>query len=190
MPDSPEDSDPRREACLAALARACTEAQFDTEQCDDAPFLRIAAAFHQRSEGYLLIRKATLWAAETHEYLYIYTPPPLDVALWRTVRDDALARGLARIRPHDEHMTSYVSAVLICRDWHEDAAAAVRRARFTRSFLWGLRGWARLRTLAVRLPASEDAPAICICNPSARNALLPLVRSALSPLFTLQESRS
>ena len=185
MPDSSEDSDPGRDLCLDALARGCEAARFDVRRRREAPSLRMTAVFHQHSARYALIRKATLWAAETHEYLYAYAPSDLDSALWRAILDDVLARGLAAIRPHDEHMTSYISAVLLCRSWHADAADAVRRARFVRSFRWGLRGWARLRTIAVRLPDAEQVPAACVCNASARNALLPLIRSALSPLFTL-----
>lgn len=190
MPDSCEDSDPKLSACLAALARACEDARFDVQQLREAPYLRLAAAFHQRSEGYALIRKATLWAAETHEYLYVYTPPQLDLPLWRGIRDDVLTRGLACVRPHDEHMQSCISAVLLCRNWHADAAAALRKERFSKSFLWGLRGWARLRTLAIRLPAAEGRAADHIYNPSAAKTLLPLIGNALSPLFTLQETDS
>ena len=190
MPDFPEEHDPQRDACLAAIAQACRAARFDVHPLRETPSLRMAAAFHQRGEGFVLVRKATLWAAEIHEYLYVYTPRDLNASLWRDIRDDALDRGLTRIRAHDEHMTSYVSAVLLCRSWDIGMADAVRRTRFIKSFLWGLHGWARLRTLAVRLPPSKDAPAVLACNASARNALLPLIRDALSPLFPLAPEKN
>ena len=85
---------------------------------------------------------------------------------------------------------SCISAVILCRSWQEDAATALRKERFSKSFLWGLRGWTRLRTLAIRLPASEGCPAARICNTSAEKTLLPLIGNALSSLFTLQETDS
>ncbi len=179
--------------CIAALADVCERASFDVfRHADASPPLRLSAVFHQRSEGYALIRKATLWAAETHEYIYVYTPPFLDAPAWDAIRENALSRGLDAVRPHAEHMASYISVVLLCGGWRPDAADAVRRTRFTKSFLWGLRGWVRLRTLAVRLaaPGEGAAGADWVCNASARNALLPLMRRALSPLLTLQELAS
>ena len=94
------------------------------------------------------------------------------------------------MRPHDEHMLSCISAVLLCRSWHANAATALRKERFSKSFLWGLRGWTRLRTVAIRLPAAEGCPAAHICNSSAETTLLPFIGKALSPLFTLQETAS
>lgn len=190
MPDSLEDSDPKLQSCLAALAHGCEEASFDVTRLREPHSLRLLASFHQRSEAYALVRKATLWAAETHEYLLAYSPARLDICGWEAIRKDALARGLAAVQPHTEHMVSYISIVLFCHHWHREAAGAVQKTRFVKSFLWGLRGWTRLRTLAVCLPLSEQEPALCVCNASARTTLLPLVRQTLSPLFTLQEFHS
>lgn len=40
--------------------------------------LLYSAAFHVRSEGYMLFKKAKIWAAETNEYAYIFSVPVLD----------------------------------------------------------------------------------------------------------------
>ena len=128
------------DALLAALAAA----SFDVERQDGPGSLRALCAFHRRDEAYVLHRKATLWAAETHEYVQVHCLPRLDAAAWERIRDGALAWGRARIRPHDEHMASYVSVIILCRTWHQDAAAALARCRVRKSFWLGLRGWMRL----------------------------------------------
>ena len=117
--------DGQLDALLATLAAA----SFDAERQDGPGSLRATCAFHRRDEAYVLHRKATLWAAETHEYVQVHCLPRLDMAAWERIRDGALAWGQERIRPHDEHMASYVSVIILCRSWHQDAAAAVERCR-------------------------------------------------------------
>lgn len=142
--------DGQLDALLATLAAA----SFDAERQDGPGSLRATCAFHRRDEAYVLHRKATLWAAETHEYMQVHCLPRLDMAAWERIRDGALAWGQERIRPHDEHMASYVSVIILCWTWHQDAAAAVERCRVCKSFWLGLRGWMRLRALALILPSA------------------------------------
>lgn len=149
--------DGQLDALLATLAAA----SFDAERQDGPGSLRATCAFHRRDEAYVLHRKATLWAAETHEYMQVHCLPRLDMAAWERIRDGALAWGQERIRPHDEHMASYVSVIILCRSWHQDAAAAVERCRVCKSFWLGLRGWMRLRAQGVPVPFSSRA---CIMN--------------------------
>ena len=70
-----------------------------------------------------------------------------------------------------------------------EAAEAVRRTRYSKSFWWGLRGWMRFRALALRLPPgmAERGEALYAVNAAARGTLLSLVRTALHPLFALSE---
>lgn len=177
--------DGQLDALLATLAAA----SFDAERQDGPGSLRATCAFHRRDEAYVLHRKATLWAAETHEYVQVHCLPRLDMAAWERIRDGALAWGQERIRPHDEHMASYVSVIILCRSWHQDAAAAVERCRVCKSFWLGLRGWMRLRALALILPSApwrDTVPpddAACVCNKAARATLLPLARRAFPSHF-------
>lgn len=174
---------------LAALLQACAQAGFDVHpETGDGP-LCASAACHQRGEGYFLARRVTLWAAESHEYLFVYRTDRLVPSLWPTLRQDALTRGRAQIRPHAEHMVSYVSALVLCDALEAGAAEAIRRTRYSKSFWWGLRGWLRLRALAVCLPPPlpVGAPGLYVGNAAARGPLLSLVQKALHPLFVLSE---
>ena len=165
--------DGQLDALLATLAAA----SFDAERQDGPGSLRATCAFHRRDEAYVLHRKATLWAAETHEYVQVHCLPRLDMAAWERIRDGALAWGQERIRPHDEHMASYVSVIILCR----------------KSFWLGLRGWMRLRALALILPSApwrDTVPpdAACVCNKAARATLLPLARRAFPSHFSQERA--
>lgn len=175
--------------CLAAILQTCGRAGFDVHPESGDGFLCASATFHQRGEGYFLSKRATLWAAESHEHLFVYRTARLDAPHWPTIRQDALERGMARIRPHDEHMVSYVSALVLCDELDAEAAEAVRRTRYSKSFWWGLRGWMRLRALAlcVRPGAAAGEAVRYVGNAAARGALLSLVQTALHPLFSLSE---
>lgn len=177
---------------LAALLDACEQAGFSVHcPAGDGP-LRAHAAFHQRGEGYILTKRATLWAAETHEHLFVYALPHLDMSRWRAIHEDGLTRGREQIRPHDEHMVSYVSLLVLCRALDAEAAHAVRRTRYSKSFWWGLRGWMRLRACLVAVPerAGEGGvpdPGRLVSNAAARKTLAPFVRASLHECFTLTE---
>ena len=66
-----------RDTLLARLSEAYT-AYFDVEPVQDGSPLKALCAYHSRGSQYVLIKKAELWAAETHEYLYLYSLPRLD----------------------------------------------------------------------------------------------------------------
>lgn len=185
----PRPADTSRLPALTALLQTCAQTGFDVQPETNEGLLYASAAFHQRGEGYLLSRRVTLWAAESHEYLFIYRTERLDPPQWLTIRQDALTRGRTRIRPHDEHMVSYVSALVLCDALEAGAAEAVRRTRYSKSFWWGLRGWMRFRALALRVPpgTADGEPALYAGNAAARGALLSLVRKALHPFFALAE---
>lgn len=180
---------------LAALLDACARAGFSVHCCEgDGPLLA-HAAFHQRGEGYILTKRATLWAAETHEHLFVYALPHLDMSRWRAIHEDGLTRGREQIRPHDEHMVSYVSLLVLCRTLDADAAHAVRHTRYSKSFWWGLRGWMRLRVCVVVVPERAGEGSLpdsgrLVSNTAARKTLAPFIRASLRECFAMTEGKA
>lgn len=189
---APSDKPDALQLPLAAMLDACERAGFSIQRHEGGGPLRAHAAFHQRGEGYILTKRATLWAAESHEHLFLYALPHLDMSLWRAIHEDGLTRGREHIRPHDEHMVSYVSLLVFCRALDADAAHAVRRTRYSKSFWWGLRGWMRLRACVVAVPEREGeggapGPGRLVSNAAARKTLAPFIRTSLHECFTLME---
>ena len=67
----------RSEKVIQGLKKAYT-AYFDIEEIDDGTALRARCAYHMRDSQYVLVKKAELWAAECHEYLYLWDAGSLD----------------------------------------------------------------------------------------------------------------
>ena len=132
-----------RDTLLARLSEAYT-AYFDVEPVQDGSPLKALCAYHSRGSQYVLIKKAELWAAETHEYLYLYSLPRLDFTSLVELQARTLEDGMPRIRPHSQHMCTYLSAVVLCDQADPD-------------FKLSLHGWMEFRIAAVDLSTGDIA---------------------------------
>lgn len=109
------------------------------------------AEFHSHGEKYVLTKRAKLWEVDAHEYLFFQTTETLsatDVAEWI---DFMTTQALKKVDPVPDHMSSYISLVIVADSVTDDAKKAIRKARFHKEFSFGLRGWADLRLAAVDL---------------------------------------
>lgn len=154
----------------SASLRATTPDQANTSepktQNGPVPCLGLAAAyaFHSRNEQYVLSKKVKLWSAETHEYAYVFSLPELNPESLAVCCDFARDAGLAKIRPHSEHMTSLITAVFVCDHLDDTAASMLKKLRFRKNFLFSLHGWMEFRAAALGLhdgtivtnPAGKD----------------------------------
>ena len=129
-----------RDTLLARLSEAYT-AYFDVEPVQDGSPLKALCAYHSRGSQYVLIKKAELWAAETHEYLYLYSLPRLDFTSLVELQARTLEDGMPRIRPHSQHMCTYLSAVVLCDQADPDALAQLQKLKKHRDFKLSLHGW-------------------------------------------------
>lgn len=121
------------------------------------PLLAARYDFHSADECFVLSRKVRLWRAETHEFVYVFSVPELSAELYETCRGKALELGMARIRPHLEHRSSFITALFVCDSMTEDAAGALRRTRHHKDFLLSLHGWMDFRAAAVSLATGAVA---------------------------------
>lgn len=125
---------------------------FDVERISDmaADFCALAQ-FHSRSEKYVLTKNAKLWAAEAHEYVFFATADSLDAFLWQKLAHSAIKSGLERVKPHSEHMYSYISLVVLASSLEPEAKREIKRTRFRKSFKFSFHGWTELRCAVIDL---------------------------------------
>lgn len=110
------------------------------------------AEFHSRSEKYILVKSATIWALEMNEYVYFNVAETLDEAAIDHLMQAAISDGLTRIHPHKEHMYSYVTLVLLCEGPVDaDVMKSVKRKHFYKSFWLSLHGWMEFRIAVMDL---------------------------------------
>ena len=107
------------------------------------------AEFRSTGRKYILSQKHELWHVNTFEYLFFKTVDHLtaeDAAHWYSFMT---TEALAKVNPDENHMTSYLSLVLIANTCDEEAAKLVKKAKFRKNFAYGMRGWADLRFCVV-----------------------------------------
>ena len=142
------------EQVLEGLKKAYA-AYFDIEEIDDGTTLKARCGYHMRDSQYVLVKKAELWAAETHEYLYLWDAGHLDLdgveEIFRRTLDD----GEPRVKPHAQHMYPYLPAVALYDSADPDALNRLKKLKKRREFKLSLHGWMEFRIAAVDLSNGE-----------------------------------
>ena len=113
------------------------------------------AEFHSHGEKYVLVKRAKLWEADTHEYLFFVEAETLSEAEVSRWVEFMKTEGLKKVQPDPNHMSSGISLVIVADSCTEEAKRAVRKTRFRKNFAFGIRGWADLRLVVADL--SEGA---------------------------------
>ena len=144
----------RSETVLEGLKKAYT-AYFDIEEINDGTALKARCDYHMRDSQYVLVKKAELWAAENHEYLYLWDAEELDGAMVEEIFQRTLADGEPRVRPHSQHMYTYLTAVALYDSADPDALAQLKKLKKRREFKLSLHGWMEFRIAAVDLSTGE-----------------------------------
>ena len=113
------------------------------------------AAFHSRSEKYVLVKKAQLWAAEAHEYVFFIRTKHLDADTFRTYSQTLLDEGLSRIEPCKDHMYTYVTVLFLAESIAPEVKKLIAKTRYHRDYRMSLYGWMDYR-IAARDCASKE----------------------------------
>lgn len=121
----------------------------------NVPFLSASYAFHSSNECYVVSRKVKLWSAETHEFVYIFSVPELTASIYESCRQEAHENGMQNIRPHIDHMSSYITVILICERMNDEAVRLLEKTRIRKNFLFSLHGWMEFRAVAVDLSSGR-----------------------------------
>lgn len=114
-----------------------------------------AAAFHSRSERYVLVKKAQIWAAEMNEYVYFSVVDTLDLETFIKLYKKALSNGLEQIKPHKEHMYSYVTLIVLTDNVTEEAAKEIRRVNYHKNYLLSFHGWMEFHTAVIQCSTGD-----------------------------------
>lgn len=113
------------------------------------------AEFHSHGEQYVLVKRAKLWEVDTHEYLFLQTEEHLDTGTLTQLVSFMKEEALSKVQPRPNHMSSYLSLVVIADAVDDDVKRIARTTRFRKNFRLGLQGWADLRLAVVDLSHSD-----------------------------------
>lgn len=130
-------------------------AYYDVESVDDGTALKALCAYHMRDSQYVLVKKAELWAAESHEYLYLWSLDRLDVPAVEEIFRRVLENGEPRVKPHSQHMYTYLTAVALYDSADPQALAQLKKLKKRREYKLSLHGWMEFRIAAVDVSNGE-----------------------------------
>ena len=123
------------------------------------------AFYYLRDEHYLVRRDKKYYATEQHEYTYFYVTEHLDAAALQTQVDLSLKAGMTQVKPHKEHMCSYVTLVILADTIDPEAQKLLKRIRFHKNFRLALHGW-----MEYHIAAMECSTMSFLSNPAGRIA--------------------
>lgn len=124
------------------------------------------ARFYVRNERYVLTKRAKLWSTEAYEYLFFFCEKVLSPGRWEEIRELMMRCEKVLVKPHRDHMYSYISAVILCESLDPAAEKAVRSFRFQKSYCFSFHGWMTARAAAVCLTDGR-----IVCNRPGKDIL-------------------
>ena len=144
-----------RETAIARLLDSY-QAYYNISLCDDSQKpLRAVCEFFEKSEKFVLSRKAELWSANCEEFIYLYDVEHLTKDIFEKCRDFAHEDGLKRANIGPGHMYTYITPIFVCDSCDKDAIREVKKCHIYKSFKFGLHGWLDVHMSAVILPEKK-----------------------------------
>ena len=124
-----------------------------------------AATYYLRDENYLITRRHVLNAVENYDYTYFYLADDLDAETLQQQIDLSLRVGLGRVKPHKEHMSSFVTLVILADTITPEAKKLIQKTRFQKNFRLSLHGW-----MEYHIAAMECSTKSYVSNPGGKVA--------------------
>ena len=128
-------------------------------------FFPAEAVFYLRDEHYLVRRDKRFYAVEQHEYAYYHTTQALDAEALQILIDRSLQAGRAEVKPHKEHMCSFVTLVVLAETIDPEAKKVLKKTRFHKNYRLSLHGW-----MEFHIAAMECSTRSFLSNPAGRGA--------------------
>lgn len=109
------------------------------------------ARFTSHGEQFVLVKRAKLWEVDAHELMFFELADHLDGDMLSQLVSFMTTEAVKMVEAKANHMTTYLTLVVIADTVGDDIARAVRTTRFRKNFKLGLHGWADLRLAVVDL---------------------------------------
>lgn len=117
--------------------------------------------YHNHAAQYVLVKRAQLWAVDTHDYLFIATYPTYSLSDLTADVAWVTQHGIKRVVPKKDHMSSSLTLIIITDSASDEVMRAVAKTRFRKNYFLGIHGWTDLRLALVNLSASQGSQVVC-----------------------------
>ena len=147
-------SSPLRQCAVERLKKIYS-AYYDIDIVDDGTPLQALCAYHLRDSQYVLMKQAELWAAESHEYLFLWSLEELTQESVEEIFTRVVTQGEGLVRPHAQHMYTYLTAVVLYDRADSQALEKLKKLKKRREYRLSLHGWMEFRIAAVDMSTAE-----------------------------------
>ena len=129
----------------------------DRNVCVEDTVYPAMATYYLRDENYLISKQHVLSAVEQHEYVYFLLTDHLGAEELQEHIDRTKAAGLARVRPHKEHMFSNVGLVVLANTIAPEAKKLIKRTHFRKYYKLSLQAMETSTNCFFSNPAGKGA---------------------------------
>jgi len=123
----------------------------------------VTATYYLRDENYLISKKHVLSAVENYDYLYFCPADHLDAPTLQKYIHRSMELGKGRVRPHKEHMSSFITLVILADTMDDQAITLLKKTRMRKYFRFAFHGW-----MEYRIAAMEISTKRFFSNPAGR----------------------
>ena len=158
--------DTKREQILSKLLKAYSH-EYDIERdvTVDKAHYDAMAIYYLRDENYIISRSKVISAVEKHEYVYFLTAEHLSAEDLQSHIEITKADGLSRIHPSKEHMSSFVTLVVVADTIDAEAKKLIGKTRFQKNYRLALHGWMEYHIAAMEISTNSF-----LSNPAGKRA--------------------
>lgn len=116
---------------------------------EEEPYLVARCDYFEKSEKFMVSKKANLWSANAEEFIYLFYVSDLTEQIY-----DECMNLVAEAWPKEanigpDHMYTYVTPIFICDSYEEKAVKKLKRCRIYKSFKFSFHGWMEYHTALV-----------------------------------------
>ena len=124
---------------------------FDVEQPYSIAGFDFAAYAHyyQNQQKYVLVRRAKLYGLEMHEHVFFLEVELLTQSVWESLKAFIIAAEKDFVKPHSEHMYSYMTLLLVCGSIEAAVKEDIRKTKYTKNYKFSLYGYSTVRVGAM-----------------------------------------
>ena len=123
------------------------------------------ATYYLRDENYLISKQHVLSAVEQHEYVYFLVADHLDAETLMAEMDLSRRVGLANVKPHKDHMFSFVTLVVLANTIDPEAQKLIKKTRFRKNYRMTFHGWMEYHVAAMEVSTNRF-----FSNPAGKGA--------------------
>ena len=110
------------------------------------------AKYHMKTERYILVKKAVIYAMENNEYCLIKHIDHIDEHKLNAFTSSLIEAIDELIKLDENHMSSIITGVLVTDNRpSDDVIRQVKKFKYHKGFAFGLRGWVDIRLIMVTM---------------------------------------